>query len=389
MGFDPAAIEEIRDVRVLLGFGAVELSQTQAADYVGEAGLRHLWCKGIGQYPLLVVGHHAADPGPWTVAAVEALEAGQAQRIDDLLRAVLAEIEADRLVLTGHGHEIGHQHRLDEFIALAGVVGGVDRGLGRRRLLSLAVYPGAPGQLCALPALVAVHGGIAPGEAGDGAAGRLQQRFDVLDVGQCGLRCGVAAVADEVQQRARALYPAQFDERDQVAEVAVHAAVRDQTEQVHGPVAGGRALRRADQDRVAEKRSVRDGGTDVHDVLADDAGRAEDHVADLGIAHQAVRQADAGAGGLQRGVREAGEVAVEVGCFRQLDRVVPLARVDPEAVEDDQHDRSSWHTAWHRHGCNYLAEAGRCIARVRHGLASVMLCIDSQDPCRRRRKITG
>ena len=57
-------------------------------------------------------------------------------------------------------------------------------------------------------------------------------------------------------------------------------------------------------------------------------------MADFGIAHLSIGQADGLPGGLDQGVRIAREVGIQVRRIRQRDTVVALARVGAEPVQD-------------------------------------------------------
>ena len=84
----------------------------------------------------------------------------------------------------------------------------------------------------------------------------------------------------------------------------MHAAGRDQPDQVAGAAGAASAPR-----RVSTKAgslaiaAVRDRVADPHQFLLDDAAGADVQMADLGVAHLPVRQADIAAGGVQERVR--------------------------------------------------------------------------------------
>src|SRR5581483_1933319 len=120
----------------------------------------------------------------------------------------------------------------------------------------------------------------------------------------------------------------------QVVDVRVHAAVRDEAEQVD--VAA--AVERAAQRRVLEERPVLDRPVHAHQVLVEDPARADRQVADLGVAHLARRETDRLSRRLQGGVRKAGPDPVEDGRLRQFDGVAGPGRCTAPAVEDDQDD---------------------------------------------------
>ena len=128
-------------------------------------------------------------------------------------------------------------------------------------------------------------------------------------------------------------------QRDRVLLMRVHAAGRHQAEQV-----AGAARRLQLRDQVRERRrageaAVLGGLADVRQLLHHHAPGADVQVADLGVAHLAVRQPDVAAGGVQEGVRAALPQPVEVRLARLTDRVVGGFLAPAEAVEDHQHHR--------------------------------------------------
>src|ERR1700689_1442938 len=91
------------------------------------------------------------------------------------------------------------------------------------------------------------------------------------------------------------------DQRVQVGEARVHAAVGDEADQVHaGRVAHGRH-----EDGVGGEGAIGDGVFDAREVLAHDGAGAEVEVTDLGVAHLPFGQAHGAAAG--------GELRVRVG----------------------------------------------------------------------------
>ena len=114
----------------------------------------------------------------------------------------------------------------------------------------------------------------------------------------------------------------------------MHAAVRDETQQMHVLA----ALEGGAQDRVVEELARLDRLVHAHEVLEEDAARADGEMPDLGVAHLAGRQADRLAGRLQRRMRVRAPEAVEDGRVGELDRVPRPRRGAAPAVEDDERD---------------------------------------------------
>jgi hypothetical protein len=150
-------------------------------------------------------------------------------------------------------------------------------------------------------------------------------------------RWRVAAVEEGMHRDVGHAFAArELDHREQVFLMAVHAARRQQAEQVQGAAGSLRRLAGGDQFGIGVEAAVLDRGVHAREVLVDDAAGADVHVADFGIAHLAVRQADVFALGVHQGVRAVGEQAAPVrqpGLGQGV--VLGLLAMAP-AVEDQQ-----------------------------------------------------
>ncbi len=152
---------------------------------------------------------------------------------------------------------------------------------------------------------------------------------------------GVAAVGESVEDDVGdALLGGELDRRLDVLPARVHAAVGDEAEQVQasaravaGPLAG------AEQGLVVEEAPVGDRVVDPGQVLLDDRAGAEVEVADLGVPHLALRQADVAALGGELGVGVATPEPVEDRRLGKRDRVSGPRLGESPAVEDDQGER--------------------------------------------------
>src|SRR5262245_31947919 len=122
------------------------------------------------------------------------------------------------------------------------------------------------------------------------------------------------------------------EQRLQVVDVGVHAAVRDEPQQVDVAALSERGPQR----RVLEERAVRDRAVDPLQVLVEDVAGADRQVPDLGVAHLARRQPYRLAGGLQRRVRVLAPEPVEHRRVGEVDRVAGAGRRAAPAVEDDE-----------------------------------------------------
>ena len=140
--------------------------------------------------------------------------------------------------------------------------------------------------------------------------------------------------------RVRLVLRGHAQQRVEMALVRVDAAVGEQAEEVQ---AGIRAEAARSQAAVRtgsrEEAAVGDGGVDAGHVHAHDAAGAEVEVADFGVAHLAVGQADEVLAGADEGVGEVAQQLVVGGLAGECDGVaVGLGAIAP-AVEDGENDR--------------------------------------------------
>ena len=158
--------------------------------------------------------------------------------------AVGPEVEEDRRVVAGsrRGAPVDHG-REDELVGDAGVVARL-HGVQRVGV----VRPGSADdrvqrELGAIPALVAVHRVVAAGNRRDAVERELGEIVDRR------VRRDVAAVGESMDPR---LLRGELQQRLHVRDVRVHAAVRDEPEQMHVLP----ALERSDQVRIGEEAAL-------------------------------------------------------------------------------------------------------------------------------------
>ena len=149
------------------------------------------------------------------------------------------------------------------------------------------------------------------------------QRSSSREVAAAAVRQRVAAVGEGVEDEVGdALLRGELDRRLDVLPAGVDAAVGDQAEQVQAPArAAAGALAGGEQRLVLEEAAVGDRVVDPGQVLLDDRAGAEVEVADLGVAHLAVGQADVAALGRELRVRVALPELVEDRRLGKRDRV--------------------------------------------------------------------
>ncbi len=199
-------------------------------------------------------------------------------------------------------------------------------------MLGLALHQRLQRQLGAVPALVAVHRVIAAGHASHPAPRGLQRALQLGHIAGTGVRGGVAAVGERVHHHVGySLLPRELEQVLQVLHARVHAAVRDQAEQVQ-PLG---VLHRLDQDLALPEVCV----ADAAQILLDHGARAEVEVPNLRVAHLALREPDRFAAGGQLGVRMLLPQLVEDRRLGQVDRIARPRLGDSPAVQDDQADR--------------------------------------------------
>ncbi len=256
---------------------------------------------------------------------------------------------ADRRAVADH-------RRAQELVGLAAGVGGLDRRHG-----IVGAVPGLgeghrpPGRLNPLPAVVAVHCEEPAGDGGDpgGAVEVLNERRQLASGA---LRRAVAAVGEGVHDHRHAARRDGSGERGDVALVAVHSAGRHQPHQVAGAAAGRQRRGDAVDRRPALELALGDRLVDARQVLEHHAAGTEVHVADFGVAHLALRQADMLFGGVHQPARPTRAQAVEHRCVGERDRVVLGGVALAPAVHDAEQrpggvsvgSRSSWSGLYRR-----------------------------------------
>ena len=307
-----AAVEEVGDVGVLLGLGDVQLAAAGLGDRLRQRRLRPLLREGDRVRPLLAVGGHRRQLQGRRAAARELVEAGLGQGPGQLPGPVGAEVDEDRDVAGGGTVVVADHRRPHELVGLLTLVGGFDRLDRAGGPQPLAVDDRVVGELGPLPTGVAVHRVVAAADGADPP--RLAQpAFELGDVGATAVRQRVAAVGEGVEDDVGdALLRGQLDRRLDVLPAGVDAAVGDQPQQVQAPArAAAGVLAGGQQRRVLEEAAVGDRVVDPGQVLLDDRAGAEVEVADLGVAHLAVGEADVAALGGELGVRVALPEGVE------------------------------------------------------------------------------
>ncbi len=325
-------------MRVLLGLGGVELPKAVARQHLGHRVPHLLLREGDRAREVRAVARHRRH-----------VEAALEQPLRELARAVGAEVEVDHGVVAPERGRLRVDERLDELVRHARVVAPPHV---RHRVC--ASRPGSVRDrrdcaVGALPALVPVHRPVAAHHVRDPLARELGQIGD----GRC--RRDVASVREGVDPRPlrHSLLLGEPQQRLQVVEVRMDAAVRDEPEQVDVPAPLACARERADERLVREEAAVADRAVDALEVHVDDAARADRQVPDLRVPHLAGREPDRLAARLQRRVRVLPPEPVEHRRRRELDRVPGAGRRAAPPVEDDERyerDAAAWQIARNESG---------------------------------------
>ena len=235
---------------------------------------------------LLAVLRHAGRGGdPDNALAREARKIRIEQSGQDLAYAVGAEVEAEHAVAVAHAAIVADDRGHHELVAEIVRVGVRDRRAGIRKARALRFHDCADRPWRhALPAVVAIHGVVAAADRRDrnGSRQRRQQPRNVLARGS---RRRVAAVGESMHDSRHARLRQNFRQRRGVVLVRMHAARRDQADEVAGAAALAQPLDQALQRRRALDLAVGDGIGDARQVLHHQAPGADIEMADLGIAH--------------------------------------------------------------------------------------------------------
>ena len=213
-------------------------------------------------------------------------------------------------------------------------------------MVALAVDKGCIGLLFTVPVVVAVHGVVTAGNAGDLADAQLVQLG--LQVGQEALAVmgvGIAAVGDAVQVDVLGTHVlGHFQHAEPVVSVAVHAAGAHQAHQMDGLAGVDGSLHVLDQNRVLEHLTVLDGLGDQGQLLVHDTAVTHVGVTDLGVAHLAVGQAHSHAGSLNGGHGVFCHQSIQMGGLGGHHGVAKgLVRHPAEAIHDAQKNRFLCH----------------------------------------------
>ena len=210
--------------------------------------------------------------------------------------AVVAEIVEDdgiSFLNCGNGLSVfGDHDGLDELIRDIGVVAGLDTGLGAFKSGALSFYKEVVGLFHAAPAFVTVHGVEAAADGCHLAGGFLHLLFKFGHKAKAAAGVCVTAVHEGVHVHfVKAFFLCHAKELVHVVKGAVNAAVGCKAHEVELLAAFFHILEGSLYLLVLQEFVLTARDVYLYKVLVHHAAGAKVHVADLGVAHLAVREA--------------------------------------------------------------------------------------------------
>ena len=121
--------------------------------------------------------------------------------------------------------------------------------------------------------------------------------------------------------------------------MAVNTTIGQQAQDVHGLACSHGLVDRGANGRVFKELAIADGFGDTGEILIHHAAGAQVHVADLGVAHLAVRQTDIHARTRDQAVRHARAKTIQHRFLGRINGVVFVTFTVTEAIQDDQDQR--------------------------------------------------
>jgi len=171
--------------------------------------------------------------------------------------------------------------------------------------------------------IVHALGGIQSGE----------KRLGLFEIDQGGFFTHIAAVQQRVQTKAaHAAVRAVLDQREQLFNVRMHVAVRQQADEMHG-----RPLDHVVPDRSGKEFFAFDRRIHQFGALRKDPAGADGVVTHLAVAHIFIRgQAHGGSMGAQLRLERAGQKPVQHRRVSQINGVAVVVFADADAIHNNQ-----------------------------------------------------
>ncbi len=223
----------------------------------------------------------------------------------------VAILDAHRLF--AGGHDGGGLDEFIPFVPAVGLLEALERAL--RLEFRLALGDQVIGRLDTGPAMVAVHGVVAADDGGDAAAAQFPELVLHEPQGGGGAAWrGVATIEKCVHiDLLRATPGGQLRHGVDMLLVAVHAAGRQQAEDMHGTTGVHRQVHGIGEGGIIEEGAGLDGTADAGELLVDHAPGTQIEMSHLRVAHLVAGQSDGGARGADQGMGILRPEAVPVG----------------------------------------------------------------------------
>ena len=342
-----AAVKEEGDVGVFLRFRHPQLPQSRLADHFPEGVFEPSWRIGTGGRQAFGVARQGDEGGEGRgFLSREAVEGRVQEGLAQLPGAVGAEIHEDhRVPIVDGAFRASAPGGVNEFIRfIAGI--GFGQGLGRAGgLASGAFREERIGLGDPIPALVPVHGVVAPHDAGHPTHPEAFQRLiGGLEGGFGGARGRIPAVEKGVDIDALGA-PGRGGSghgQDMVL-VAVYAAGGQKAKQVHRAPRGPRGIHGAHERRIL--RQLARGGVLINacEFLEDDPARPQVHVPHFRIAHLPFREPHGEPRAVDEAVGRFGPEPIPGRGLGQGNGIVGPRRRVAKAVENDEQGRARRH----------------------------------------------
>ena len=283
-------------MRVFFGFGNAQLGQAVIGNDLSENVMQRFGAEhGFHETVMVnrVFGHTDRHGESYLFLALKAAEFLIGQSIKNFTGAVGAEVGHQNSIAVGATLIIANHAGNDEFVGNTGLIRSFNRFLNRGIAFAGSRNNVVVSGFDAVPALVAIHGVKASGQRGNTNIFHLFDR--IFKIGQKTFgrrRRRVAAIQESVNLGSDAVFIKNAGQSNNMVLARMHAARRHQSHQMAGFAAGFQLFNQIGQNRIFFNAAVFDCHVNTGQVLHNDASGTQIHVADFGVAHLTVRQAD-------------------------------------------------------------------------------------------------
>ena len=248
-------------------------------------------------------------------SAFKALEGRIFEGPEHFTGAVGTEVIEDHRIAVFHPRPFAHDDGLDKLIGNAFVVRSSDAFAVVFEDDAFAQSQGVIGQFQPFPAFIAVHGVVAAHDGSDAAhAFFFHGLLDFIEEFQSRGGQDIAAVEKGVERDVfHAFALCHFQQSDDMIDMAVDAAVGEETHEMHGLPCGSGMIHAFVEHGVFKENAVVDVFGDAGQILIDDAAGAHVHMTHFGVADLPFGETDGKAGSVEIAVAMMIPQAVEVG----------------------------------------------------------------------------